>query len=102
MRRLLRLGEPAAAELSEAVRWYETRRPGLGGELLEAVARALDMLAESAELGSPVPAVASGRLRRLMVQRFPYQIIYELRSSEIVVIAIAHLKRHPGYWKTRV
>ncbi len=66
------------------------------------MARAFDRLAKNAELGSPVPAVASGRLRRLMVQRFPYQVIYELRSSEVVVIPIAHSKRRPGYWKTRV
>ncbi len=102
MRRPLLIGELAAAELAAAVRWYETQRPGLGGELLEAVARVFDLVAQNPELGSAVPAVASGRLRRLIVERFPYQVVYELRSTEIAVIAIAHSKRHPGYWKTRV
>lgn len=39
------------------------------------------------------------RTRRLLVGRFPYQVVYRLRATEIVIVAVAHLKRRPGYWK---
>lgn len=102
MSRALRVSEPAGAELAEAVRWYESRRPGLGVDLLDAVARALDLIEQNPEIGSPMPAVAQGRLRRLVVQRFPYQVIYEVTPAEVAVVAVAHAKRHPDYWKTRL
>ncbi|MBI3461482.1 MAG: type II toxin-antitoxin system RelE/ParE family toxin [Planctomycetes bacterium] len=36
-----------------------------------------------------------------MLPRFPYRIIYEVRSDEIVILAIAHNRRRPGYWSRR-
>jgi hypothetical protein len=36
------------------------------------------------------------------VSRFPYQIVYRRRPDEIVIVAVAHVKRKPGYWKDRV
>ena len=53
MSRPLRVGEPASAELAEAVRWYESQRPGLGAELLEAVGRTFDLIEQNPEIGSP-------------------------------------------------
>ncbi len=43
-----------------------------------------------------------GEYRRLNLNRFPYHIIYRLRRDNIFVIALAHDKRHPDYWKTRI
>jgi hypothetical protein len=39
--------------------------------------------------------------RRILLLGFPYQIVYRLRPAEIVIVAVAHLKRRPGYWKNR-
>jgi hypothetical protein len=44
---------------------------------------------------------ADQQTRRLLMTRFPYQVVYRVRPSEIVVVALAHLKRRPGYWKHR-
>jgi len=95
----IRLTGEAQVELAEAVRWYEARVPGLGKELLAAVAKTLSLLARRPELGSDVPAVRRTDVRRLLVPRFPYQIVYHRRSGDLVIVAVAHLKRRPGYWK---
>ena len=95
----IRILPEAAAELTEAVRWYEGKRRGLGRDLLHETAKVVDRLEENARGGTPMSA--DQRTRRLLIARFPYQVVYRLRPDEIVVVAVAHLKRRPGYWKHR-
>lgn len=95
----IRFSSPASLELTEAVRWYESKRRGLGGEFFDDVARAIDRLALNPEAGNPISA--GQKTRRLFVARFPFQIVYRIRPDEIVVVALAHLKRRPGYWRNR-
>ena len=99
MTRPIRSSEPASDEFSEAVRWYEARRSGLGGEFFDAVTAALSLIETNPEIGTTISA--DGQTRRVLVARFPYQVVYRLRPTEIVIAAIAHLKRRPGYWKHR-
>ena len=95
-------GAPEAeAEFAEAVRWYEAQRPGLGTEFLAEVRRARKLIQKHPTIGSPLRGARRGE-RRLMVKRFPYQVIYYVRTYDIVIVALAHTKRRPGYWKTRV
>ena len=99
MIRILQTAEPASDELPEAVRWYEARRAGLGGESFDGIADTFELIKARPEIGSA--ASADRQTRRVIVPRFPYQVIYCLRPSEIVIVAVAHLKRRPGYWKSR-
>lgn len=99
MTRRVRTSELASDELTEAVRWYEARRSGLGGEFFDAITAAISFVEANPEIGAMISA--DGLTRRALVPRFPYQIVYRLRPTEIVVVAVAHLKRRPGYWKTR-
>lgn len=99
MTRALRTAEPASDELNEAVRWYEARRSGLGGEFFDAVVETFELITARPETGST--ASADARTRRVLARRFPYQVVYRLRPSEIVTVAVAHPKRRPGYWKVR-
>ena len=99
MTRAIRISEPAAEELSEAVRWYEARRGGLGGEFFDAVVTTLGLIASHPEIGAR--ELSAARTRRVLVSRFPYQVVYRLSESELVVVAVAHSKRRPGYWKHR-
>jgi plasmid stabilization system protein ParE len=46
-------------------------------------------------------AVGESGIRRVLVTRFPYQIVYRYDSTEVVILAFAHLKRRPGFWKHR-
>jgi toxin ParE1/3/4 len=96
----LQISEPAALELSEAVRWYEERRPGWGGRLFDAVTHAFDLIESLPEIG----AVRHGRLpaRQLTVRGFPYVVIYRVRTRDLYVVAVAHTSRRPGYWLPRI
>jgi plasmid stabilization system protein ParE len=89
----------ASEEFAAATQWYEKQRPGLGAEFFDAVTETTDRIEAHSEIGTPVSP--DQRTRRLLVQRFPYQVVYRLLPDEIVIIAVAHLKRRPGYWKTR-
>lgn len=95
----LRIHSLASLELTEAVRWYESKRVGLGEELLDEFAALITRLTMNPESGNPISV--DQKTRRLLVTRFPYQVVYRVRPNEIVVVALAHLKRRPGYWKHR-
>jgi plasmid stabilization system protein ParE len=99
VKRLVRFSEPASNELAEAVRWYETRRAGLGGDFFDAIVATVTLIETSPEIGQTIST--DGQTRRTLVARFPYQLVYRLRPTEIVIVAIAHLKCRPGYWKNR-
>ncbi len=99
MTRPIRISEPASDEFTEAVRWYDARRPGLGGEFFAAVAGTISIIETNPEIGMKISI--DGQTRRALVPRFPYQVVYRLRPTEMVIVAIAHLKRRPGYWKNR-
>jgi plasmid stabilization system protein ParE len=99
VRRGVRISGPASDEFTEAVRWYETRRPGLGAALYGAVNATIEGIERQPEIGTA--AYLDPQTRRMLVVRFPYQVVYHLHRDEIVIVAIAHLKRRPGYWKHR-
>jgi len=93
------ISQPASAELTEAVRWYERKRSGLGEDLLKAVAAATELIQRHPEIGTP----RRGRLptRQLLLQKFPYRLVYRVREHDIYLVAVAHTSRRPGYWKDR-
>lgn len=99
MTRELRSIQPASEEFTEAVHWYEERRSGLGAEFFDAVSATMALIAERPEIGTAIGA--GGSTRRMLVGSFPYQVVYHLTRTEIVIVAVAHLKRRPNYWKGR-
>ena len=99
MTRTVRNIRAAREEFTAAVQWYEEQRPGLGAEFFDAVVATTDRIDAHPEIGTPTSA--DHQTRRVLVQRFPYQVVYRLLLDEIVIIAVAHLKRRPGYWKER-
>ena len=96
--RIFRNLKEAREEFAAAVGWYEQQRPGLGGEFFDAVVHATALIQAQPEIGT---LSRDRRTRRVLVQRFPYQVVYSLSEKEIVIIAIAHSKRRPGYWRKR-
>ena len=71
---------------------------GLGERFGSEVRRAIDRLLEYPELGSPIDV----DLRRLMLTRFMYFLIYSSTADLLRVVAVAHAHRRPGYWRSRV
>jgi len=88
----------AERELAEAVEFYDGERPGLGGEFLSEVRRTL---ARVGRYPNAWPAL-SRRARRCLVSRFPYGVIYQVRSDCILVVGIMHLKCDPKRWQDRL
>lgn len=99
MNRTIRTVHEASNEFAEAVRWYEEQRQGLGAEFYESVVETTARIQDNPACGPPVSK--DERTRRLLVSRFPYQVVYRLREDEIVIVAVAHVKRRPKYWRGR-
>ena len=93
------LFHPAArAELDEAVGHYAAQRSGLGVELRAEVESAAVRIQQTPERWAPFTKFT----RRFRVRRFPYSVVYVIRPELIVIVAVAHEKRKPGYWQARL
>jgi plasmid stabilization system protein ParE len=87
----------AESELRAAAQFYEARLPGVGEAFLIEVGRCFDRVRHYPESGTP----CYDRFRRLPVCRFPYCVIYEVFPQSVLVVAVAHQRRKPGYWRRR-
>ena len=94
----IRLELEASEELSAATAYLDAQSPGLGDEFVAAVSVAGKQLQDF-----PLSGQKIGRgTRRVLIRRFPYQLIYRVEGDEIVIYAVAHQKRRPGYWRKRL
>lgn len=91
----------ARAELRAGAHWYDD--PATGQELLDATLKARQSIAQMPDAWPPAFGLDREPIvRRKGVTGFPYAVVYYVTSSEIVILAYAHEKRRPGYWKHRV
>lgn len=95
---MLRLLETAQAEWRDAMAWYAAQAPGLDDAFLLELLRAFELIERYPEAGHPLASA----LRRRRLRRFPYGVIYARVDDGILVLAIAHLHRRPGYWRDRL
>ena len=97
-----RLLRQAEEELRRAIRYYERSRAGLGAEFYRCVADAMAALAHRPDRFPVYEGFSTRRtFRRARVKRFPYVVVFEVRPDEILVVAVAHASRRPGYWRRR-
>jgi len=96
--RLIGFHPEADAEGTEAAQYYEVRQPGLGSGLLAEVDRALDQIAANPEASQRI----GRRVRRKALWRFPCNLLYAVYPDRIRVVAFAHEKRRPFYWRKRL
>ncbi len=89
----------AADELQDAFLWYENKAWNLGNELLDEVDRSIAAIQEM-PMTWPFYQERTG-LRRYLLHRFPFGIIYRIVNNQVQIIALMHLRRKPGYWKNR-
>jgi len=91
--------DPAAKkDLAEAKAHYNREKKGLGLELLDVVEVGLEHLKR---YPTSAPKI-HGPFRRLLVNRFPYAIVYTVEETHLFIIALAHQSRAPGYWHGRI
>ena len=87
----------AEAEIGGAFQWYQERNPlaaeAFRGEALQCI----DSLSESAERWKR----DEDGTYRCLLRRFPYTVFYEIEGSVVFVLAVAHHRREPGYWRHR-
>jgi plasmid stabilization system protein ParE len=88
----------AREELRESVRWYRTRDVAASVEFRLAVSSAVREIAQAPQRW---PQYLRGT-RRFLLHRFPFSVVYLDDPDLVTIIAVAHSKRKPGYWKKRI
>jgi len=92
-----RFVDEALAEYISAGLYYERREPGLGDAFMDEVEAGIIVISN----GPEVWPVFDGDVRRYLIHRFPYGILYTIEGDVTVIWAVMDLRRQPGYWKHR-
>ncbi len=87
----------ARIELNKAADYYEERQEGLGWDFLEELQLTIRRILDFPNAWQTL----SANTRRCLMNRFPFGVIYQVKSGEVRILAIAHQKRKPGYWQGR-
>ena len=87
----------AEQELNDAAQYYEIESQGLGAAFLAEVRRCCEGIVQYPGAGH----TAVGSIRRRLVRRFPYAILYATHPGVVRVLAVMNLKRRPTYWVGR-
>ena len=88
----------AEAEHLETVAYYETQRAGLGASYLTEFESILDLVCESP---TRYPVQLDPDIRRIMLRRFPFAVLFRESEDTVQVLAVAHHRRRPSYWLGR-
>lgn len=94
----LRFAAAARRELNEAAIWLELQETGLGERFLLEVAQARRLILEHPNAWHPMGTT----LRRCHLKRFRYGLIYRIKGDAIEIIAVAHDRQQPEYWRNRI
>ena len=87
----------ADRELNEAAQYYDLENPGLGSSFLEEIDRCLHSIEANPEAGM----ILRGSVRRRLLRRFPYALLYKIKPSGVRILAVMNLTRRPTYWVGR-
>ena len=90
--------DDALLEFRDAVKYYNTERRGLGFDFANEVRSSLVRLKQYPEIWIEIDA----GIRKCIVKRFPYALLYTVHDDLVIVIALMHMKRVTFYWKERV
>jgi toxin ParE1/3/4 len=88
----------ALEEYREAANWYGNREPDLALRFAGEVEDAIQRMADAPERWR----VIDEDVRRCLTHIFPYAILYTIEPEYVLIVAVAHCAREPGYWKERL
>jgi toxin ParE1/3/4 len=94
----VRLLPEAKAEFDDAADRYDFQQPGLGVDFVAKVREVLNRIAATPRLHAPVYQ----DVRKAVVRRFPYIVLYREEPGEVIVISVFHTSRDPTAWQSRV
>jgi plasmid stabilization system protein ParE len=92
------LSEAAREDIQEARRWYREWSGVLARDFVRSVRAAIEGIARSPEMH---PVVHRGA-RRALLRRYPYMLLYVVRTDAIVVVGCWHTHRDPEHWRERL
>ena len=90
--------DPAKDEMADAAEYYEKQSSGLGSRFLQEVEFTIRQIGEFPSAGRKL----SQRVRRRITRAFPFGVLYIEETEQIIIVAVMHQKRRPGYWKERL
>jgi plasmid stabilization system protein ParE len=93
----MNLHDSAEEELKAAITYYEECERGLGDELFEEVLKGFEQIRQRPNAW---PTIYKN-FRRYLINRFPYALVYRVAHDELMILAVAHTSRRPGYWRER-
>ena len=91
------MAEEARAEFLAAIDWYNSVRPGLGAEFEAEVEDAIFAVEDNPKFCVEI----EDGIRRCLVSRFPYALVYSIETERILILAVMHTSRRPGFWHNR-
>lgn len=97
--RPVRLRSRANRELQDTVEWYAERSAEVAARFASEVRQTLAHIEQYPDTGGFVPGVTDNDIRQFPVHNFPYSVIFIRLRTHISVLAIAHNRRRPGYWR---
>ncbi len=93
----MRILQEAEEELTEATEYYENLEPGLGLRLLGSATHCFQWIA----FNPTSPRLRGGCFRRVNLKVFPFYVAYQIHAETLWILAFAHARRRPGYWRRR-
>ncbi len=88
----------ALAEYEEAARHYAARRAGLEQRFIGAVEHAIHLILDTPKTWG----IFEEDIRRCLTRIFPYAILYTVEPDHVLIVAVMHSHREPGYWRKRL
>lgn len=89
--------------MEEAAGWYERRQRGLAARFLNEIEHLQERIVERPAAYPRLDLPSSDLVvRRALLSRFPFALVFLDREDEIRILAVAHTKRRPGYWLNRL
>ena len=101
--KLVRFDEAALDELFEAAAWYDAQQRGLGRQFLDELGDLIPRIGARPAAFARLPEISSDlEIRRALLRRFPYAVVFIELEREVRVVAVEHSKRRPAYWQDRL
>jgi plasmid stabilization system protein ParE len=103
MNKSIRIDLEAEEEIAHAIDRYETEREGLGAEFWDELRAAIRALEEPGpECGPVIGLPRELGVKRKLLERFPYAIVFVGANSYVRIISVMHGHRRPAYWRRRL
>jgi mRNA-degrading endonuclease RelE of RelBE toxin-antitoxin system len=95
---VVRFDRLAAAEMEDASKYYECQLSGLGSQFKKEIKNRIRWISRH-PMACPKE---TGDVRRCLLHRFPYKILFSIEKAHIYIVAVAHCHRNPDYWIDRI